>query len=327
MTRVTVTLAGSGLAELTCARLLAERGHRIRLPAREPAGPRPLLLNAPTLELFRSLWPEDPAALLPGAVRLTGRLVGWGAGTAPRRLAQPALLVDGTALAARLAALLADRCSGAGPHDWLVTAAPGGQPAAGRRRLLAGEALLARGVDERTARLECTTLGWLQLTPLGDGRALLQAMVPGPVERPAALLARLLAGSRLAPLLRRAPNSAAAVEAAPRLHPAPATAPAAAAAGPAPGRLVVGAGAIRYDPLSGTGTAQALRTAILAAAVIDSAARGTPPGPLCTHYTARLAAAFREHLDRCAALYGEAFPWPAWQDEIDAARVAGSGTG
>ncbi len=53
-------------------------------------------------------------------------------------------------------------------------------------------------------------------------------------------------------------------------------------------------------------------------------ARGTPAADLREHCTARLATAFREHLRGCAALYAEAFPGPAWQDEVDAARAAGA---
>ncbi|MFD7731033.1 hypothetical protein ACFV6F_11705 [Kitasatospora phosalacinea] len=143
-------------------------------------------------------------------------------------------------------------------------------------------------------------------------------MVPGPTEDPITLLRRILADSPLGSALARPPRTAVAV-AAPRLHPAPAVAP-------TPqrphGRLTVGAGAIRFDPPSGTGVAQALRTAILASAVVDADAAGIPAQPLCEHYTARLSAAFAEHLHRCAALYATAFPVLAWQDELDADRRA-----
>lgn len=143
-------------------------------------------------------------------------------------------------------------------------------------------------------------------------------MVPGPVEDPAGLLARLLAESAAGDVLRRPPGTVAAIPAAPRLHLAPALEP----TNESPsGVLTVGAGAIRYDPLSGTGTAQALRTAVLAAAVIDADAGGTPVAALCRHYTARLRAAFAEHLAACAELYCSAFASSAWQDELDAARL------
>ncbi|MCX5009691.1 NAD(P)/FAD-dependent oxidoreductase [Streptomyces sp. NBC_00555] len=350
MRPTTVAIAGSGLAELTCAWLLAARGHRVRLRPRPAGGPRPLLLGDDTLALLHALWgteaADGPAA---DSHRLTHRHARW----TPDRdadppLPQPAAVVDGARLARRLLARLADRYPDAvseepdpaGPPDpqarpdarvppvppdptvpqWTVTATPPGRSGAyrtaGRRHLLAGEAPCAAGQDDTTARLERTDDAWLHLTPLGDGNALLQAMVPGPVGHPARHLGRLLAHSPLAARLAQAPATAVALPAAPRLHRAPATPP----AGRTPGLLLVGAGAIRYDPLSGTGTAQALRTAVLAAAVIDSAAAGTPADRLCAHYTARLRTAFRDHLATCARLYPQAFPTPAWQHELDACR-------
>ncbi|MFD3838562.1 hypothetical protein ACFWWC_20225 [Streptomyces sp. NPDC058642] len=365
MSPTTVAIAGSGLAELTCAWLLAARGHRVRLLPSPAGGPRPLLLGDDTLALLHALW-DIEAAHGPTADshRLTHRHARWTPDSdADPPLPQPAAVVDGAQLARRLLARLADRYPDAVPkepdparppdrptrpdgrvppdpqsppvlHDapvphvppdatvpqWTVTAAPPGRISAyrtaGRRHLLAGEAPCAARQDDTTARLERTADAWLHLTPLGDGKALVQAMVPGPVEHPTRHLSGLLAHSPLAARLAQPPTTAIALPAAPRLHRAPATPP----AGRTPGLLLVGAGAIRYDPLSGTGTAQALRTAVLAAAVIDSAAAGTPADRLCAHYAARLRTAFRDHLATCARLYPQAFPTRAWQHELDACR-------
>ncbi|MFB7948952.1 hypothetical protein ACFC6L_29015 [Kitasatospora phosalacinea] len=325
-----VTVAGSGLAELTCARLLAGRGHRVRLaPAPPDTGPRPLLLTAPTLDLLRSLW---GGGLADDAPRLTHRRVRWGAHARPSRFAQPAWVVDGAVLARRMRSRLGPLPAVDGPSRWTITTGPGSPPTGpaaaagplhprreGRRHLLAGTAPLRQGEDATTAVLVTTDLAWLQLTPLGTGDCLVQAMVPGPAEDPATLLRRILADSPLGSALARPPRTAVAVAAAPHLHPAPALAP---TPRQPHGRLTVGAGAIRFDPLSGTGTAQALRTAILASAVVDADAAGIPAQPLCEHYAGRLSAAFAEHLHRCAALYATAFPAPAWQDELDADRRA-----
>ena len=390
---VAVAVTGSGLAELTCARLLAGRGHRVWLgpePGAAATGPRPLLLNQPTLELLRSLW---GAELLEGTWELDWREVAWGDTTAVR-FPQPARVVDGALLATRMRARLRspdrrrdetadpwldetagpardatadpwldetadpardeitdpardvtadpwlDETAGpardatadpwldetAGPARdatadpgyggtvWRVTAEPpdDAHHTYGRRVLLAGTVPLARGRDERTARLATARLGWVHLTPLGGGRCRTQALGPGPADDPAALLARLLDESGLSGLLRHPPRTAVVVPASPRLHPAPARPP----SGGAGGVLTVGAGALRCDPLSGTGTAQALRTGILAAAVIDAAAGGTPADTLCAHYAARLRAALGEHLRSCARLYGAAFRGEAWQDEF-----------
>ncbi|MDT9698414.1 hypothetical protein [Streptomyces sp. P17] len=314
-----VEIAGSGLAELTCARLLLARGHRVR-PAPPPArsASRPLLLTGPALELLGSLWGRE---LLGGGWWLTHREVRWGAGAPATRFPQRAYAVDGAELTARMRELLGRRDESADPPEWTVTADAGPDGSAhrqfGRRTLLAGTAPLRRAGDRTTARLDCTELGWLHLTPLGRGECLVQAMVPGPAADPAGLLGRVLAESCLAGRLSRPPRTAVAVAAAPSVHPTPAAAPAAAG-----GRLVVGAGALRQDPLSGTGTAQALRTAILAAAVIDAAARGTSADALCTHYARRLRTAHDAHLRTCLRLYEAAFTTGAWQDELDATRTA-----
>ncbi|MGZ9935256.1 hypothetical protein ACXNSR_35890 [Streptomyces sp. NC-S4] len=327
MSRADVEIAGSGLAEVTCAWLLAARGHRVRIRPRPDAGRRPLLLGRSTLALLHSLWGiGEPAELGLATHRLTHRRAHWGADPAAPPLGAPAVVVDGARLAARLLDRLAahhpdavgEAPGGGGAPQWTVTAAshPEDRWTAGRRRMLAGETSLAPGQDDRIARLACTELAWLHLTPLGRGNALLQAMVPGPAAHPEKLLSRLLAGSALAPRLLGPPAAAVSLPAAPRLHRTPATAPST----DTPGRLLVGAGAIRYDPLSGTGTAQALRTAVLATAVVHAAATGTSPEALCTHYARRLRTAFRAHLDTCARLYPQAFPSPAWQYEIDACR-------
>lgn len=130
MSRADVEIAGSGLAELTCAWLLAARGHRVRLRARPDEGRRTLLLGASTQALLRSLWGiSEPAELDLGTHALTHRRARWGATTAAPRRAQPAVVVDG----ARLAARLRDRL--AAHHPDIVAEEPGGgRPRGGRSR-------------------------------------------------------------------------------------------------------------------------------------------------------------------------------------------------
>jgi len=114
---------------------------------------------------------------------------------------------------------------------------------------------------------------WTFLAPIGPRRALVQAMVPGPVHDPVRLLGRLLHETGLDAQLAGAPATATVVPAAPRLLAPPC----------GPGWFAVGAAAVQFDPLSGSGTAQAVRTAILAAAAIEAierpcgSASTTPP--------------------------------------------------
>ncbi|KKD02018.1 hypothetical protein TN53_42870, partial [Streptomyces sp. WM6386] len=121
-------------------------------------------------------------------------------------------MVDGAVLAARMRERLGawSTPDAGGPVRWTVMAqAVGGAPmthrSVGRRRLLTGTAPLRAGRNERTAVLDTTDLGWVQLTPLGAGDCLVQAMVPGPAADPAGLLTRLLAESAPGDVLRHPP--------------------------------------------------------------------------------------------------------------------------
>ncbi|MEO3870917.1 hypothetical protein ABGB18_19065 [Nonomuraea sp. B12E4] len=369
-----VTVGGSGLAELTCARLLLGRGHRVRLDAPPAAGFRPLILNAETVALLDELWGPG---LLARAWRLRARQVRWG--RAPEvRAPGAAVVIDGAALATTMLHRLTQHpvltgatppagaverglwlggteVAGAAPGRRVVSGVPPEDPAlvvAGRRHLLSSAGLrLARGVEEDVSFLETVPGGWVHLFPLGGGRAVAQAMVPGPAGRPGALLAELLAGSGIGARLAEPPDDAVAIPAAPRLHPAPAE----------PGRLTVGGGALRLDPIAGSGTAQALRTAILAAAVIDAQTGARPDGGddrapgrgqdyapgrgldgrwnspqegrwdsphegrwerLHDHYAGRLRDVFRRHVLSCLRFYGEAFDSADWRHELAAMRAA-----
>ena len=159
-----VEIAGSGLAELTCAWLLLARGHRVRLRSSGPAaGPRPLLLNELTLNLLHSLWGRAPLA---DCHYLTHRQACWGPGAGPigRRLPQPATVVDGARLTERLLGRLAarypDAFSGAARPTavdrhgrWIVRSLDGrAAPPPGR----GGPAGARHGRDHRSARLHRT---------------------------------------------------------------------------------------------------------------------------------------------------------------------------
>lgn len=73
-----------------------------------------------------------------------------------------------------------------------------------------------------------------------------------------------------------------------------------------------------FDPICGDGTGQAIREAILAAAVIRAAAKGNPAGPLLAHYEARLIAGFRRHLAMSRGFYQSGGTAPLWQAELAA---------
>ena len=86
----------------------------------------------------------------------------------------------------------------------------------------------------------------------------------------------------------------------------------------APGWLACGSAALAFAPLCGDGTGNAVREAILAAAVIRAAAGGGDVDRLLAHYRARLIAGFFRHLELCRGFYlsGNCGPW--WEREIAA---------
>lgn len=316
-----VRIAGRGLAALTCALLVARQGRTVRISGAEPMGARPLVLPQATVELLLDVWGADvwgaDAGLLADGWPVQRRWVRWGT-AAPEQGSARSVTLDGTALNQRLAAHLfrshPDVGDGDpdGPASWLVTAVPGAGRfvTAGRRRMITAEAPLA--ADPHTCSMATARQAWTFLAPTGPRRALVQAMVPGPVDDPVRLLGHLLRETGLDVQLAGLPAAATVVPAAPRLLVPPC----------GPDWFAVGAAAVQFDPLSGSGAAQAVRTAILAAAAIEAIERGEPAQRVREHYAARVRVAYTDHLRRCLTLYRSAFPGAAWQDEIDATALA-----
>jgi hypothetical protein len=86
------------------------------------------------------------------------------------------------------------------------------------------------------------------------------------------------------------------------------------------GWLACGTGALAFDPLCGDGSGNAVREAILAAAVIAAVEGGDDPLELLAHYRGRLLAGFGRHLEACAGYYraGGVTPW--WAMQLESAR-------
>jgi hypothetical protein len=79
------------------------------------------------------------------------------------------------------------------------------------------------------------------------------------------------------------------------------------------GWLACGSAAMGFDPICGDGAANAVREAILAAAVIRAALNGADPKPLLKHYDARLKLGFKRHLMLCRDFYRADGAW--WDRE------------
>ncbi len=75
-----------------------------------------------------------------------------------------------------------------------------------------------------------------------------------------------------------------------------------------------------FDPLCGDGTAQSIREAILAAAVLQSLSRGENAERLLSHYQARLAAGLSRHLLLCEEFYRTGGEGRWWKKELKSTR-------
>ncbi len=84
--------------------------------------------------------------------------------------------------------------------------------------------------------------------------------------------------------------------------------------------LACGTAAMSFDPICGDGTAQAIREAILAAAVIRALINGGDERDLFSHYETRLIGGFRRHLQLCQGFYELGGSGPLWRHELDAIR-------
>ena len=86
----------------------------------------------------------------------------------------------------------------------------------------------------------------------------------------------------------------------------------------APGWLASGTAGMAFDPICGDGTANAVREAILASAVVRAISAGGNSTQLLSHYEARLILGFQRHLAACVDFYrsGQCGPW--WEKELEA---------
>jgi 2-polyprenyl-6-methoxyphenol hydroxylase-like FAD-dependent oxidoreductase len=318
-----VLVVGRGIAGTTSAWLLARSGFPVVLAGPAPRGDAWVVLNDATRNLLLSLWGD--ASLLAGAHAIGWRRVAWEAGGAPSEVPAPASVIAVSALAARLEARVLSRfgdrvraVEGAAgdEHDFtLLSVGRGPVPEAyafGERHQFGARTALCTSVRSRTlpdrAWLEATPDGWLFVCPRGDGFAIVQAVTPSSPAEPSAALGQLLRGSRIGSWLDGSVD-----ETAISVFP---IAPAAMAPPCGARWLAVGDTAVAFDPVSGDGTGQAVRGAILASAVIDALVRGIDAHVVLAHYRLRLERALLAHLSHCLRYYSTAVCREAFQPDI-----------
>ncbi|WP_089932856.1 hypothetical protein [Candidatus Entotheonella palauensis] len=312
------------MSTYACAALLSRRGWHCDVFApghTRAADTVTLVLNDVCETLLYELFPNG------GWDRLGYRLhrsdVLWGHASQSQRITRPAIAVRREVLLSHLQAqcrqlphvVIHDEASPDGDqaaaYAWRInprspTPGPPGAIYAGQRVLLASRAHVLADADRTCCYIESVVDGWLFLIPTGGTGAVIQAMLPGAPQDGEESLQNLLAQSWLIAPLINGLEEVSGFTAAPRMHLPLAE----------PRLLRMGEAAVRLEPLSGEGSAFALRNAILAAAVL-TAGSGEEEAVVQQHYQHRLLRSFLAHLDGCVKFYRQAFArHAAWQQEI-----------
>ena len=293
-----VAITGGGIAAACCAHLLARRGLPVTTTAHQRRRAPAVMLSGAAVALIRDVM--DRPDLFGDAPRIARRIVAWGGGD-PVAMPHDAIVVDAAALAAIAAPPMS---RGAGPAAMTIVTDPRALPAPARfgaRIATAASVLLRHERDAHDCWIESLDAGWLFLIPCGARTGwLLSVGLP---------LDEACDRSRhVAPRVIVTDEATAVFDPVPRL----------AAATSGADWIGCGSAAIAFDPIGGDGTAQTIRAAILAAAVVAGIASGGDRAALIAHYDALLLATMRRHLALCVPFYraGGAGHW--WRTAHDA---------
>jgi len=298
-----IRIRGDGVAALCCAHLLTRAGLRVSLEALDRPRVPAIMLSDSALALIRDVFAKP--LLFSGASRIERRVVAWGEGAEAVAMQHNAVVVSEKALLQELGMADIPRSAVSQPDFTVHTAKP--LPANtqthrfGSRRAVAAQVKARDTSDVSACLVESCPGGWLFLIPNAVEATWLLAV--------GASLDELLAASRLiAPRIDIQEARSGAFDACPSI------------VSPSCGDdwLACGTVAMAFDPICGDGTAQAVREAILASAVIVALEKGGDAQALFAHYQTILTAAMRRHLALCVDYYGAGGNGPWWQGELAA---------
>lgn len=294
-----VAITGGGMAANCCAQLLMRDGiETIFTLTQRPPVPV-IMLSDPALALLRDV--IDNPTLFADKPRISRRIVSWG-GSEPAVLPHGAITLSEADLAATLAPAI--NASPEADGDFTIHTAPpfsgSGMQRFGSRQASAVRVVLRHAEDQSACWIEAVEDGWLFLIPGESGVWLLG--VGASMEL---LISQSRHVARRIDLLDHVP---ARFETCPRMltHLQGAD------------WLACGTAAIAFDPICGDGTAQAIREAILASAVIKAMRDGGDADDLLGHFEAMLVASMRRHLKLCADFYRTGGTGPWWDTQIAA---------
>jgi len=293
---LTVAIHGGGIAANCCAHLLTRAGIATSqtIDARRPVPA--IMLSDTALGLMRSVFGRPD--LFADRPRITRRIVAWG--NEPITLPHDAVVVSEDDLDLALAGAAG---TGGGHASMRLHAAPpfpaGELRRFGSRRTVAVQVRLLDPSDASACWVEAIEDGWLFLIPSGPEGGWMLCV--------GASADTLLERSRhVAPRIALMDEPTAAFETSPRMLTALQGAD----------WLACGSAAIAFDPICGDGTAQAVREAILACAVIAAMRDGGDRAALRMHFESMLIAAMRRHLRLCAQFYASGGQGPWWRGQL-----------
>lgn len=295
-----ILIRGDGVAAWCCNLLLrrarfevsVKSQSRVRLPA--------VMLSDAAVALIRDVFERDD--LFRASPRILKRIVQWGPAANPIALDHAAVVVSERELTEALGTPISDDIPEP-PPDWTVIASRPLPPNTienrfGSRFATATPVELKSNAEPATCWMESLAAGWLFLITAMPGAGWMLS-VGGPAGE-------LISQSRLiAPQVARCGPSTGAFPAAPRII-SPLC---------GPRWLACGTAALAFDPICGDGVANAVREAILAAAVLTALEKEVDPASLLAHYEARLTAGFRRHLEICHGFYRSGGTGEWWQTQ------------
>lgn len=304
---MSVLLRGQGVAIATTAHLLHNAGIGV---TRDRGQRRPvpvIMLSDPALALLRDVFGQPD--MFADRTRIERRVVRWGAGD-PVAMPHGAVVVAEDDLASVLdggpgqASPFLPRFGASTTIHGMGPFPVGTMQSFGERLSSTARIRLSPRADPATCWVESVDDGWLFLIPDGSGGAWLLAIG----DTPEVLAAQ---APMIAPLIDTMDAAGASFDTSPRMLEQLA----------GDGWLACGTAALAFDPICGDGTAQAVREAILASAVVTALTRGEDPDSLTTHYHSMLLAAMRRHLQLSLPFYGGAGSGNWWREQYSAARA------
>lgn len=312
---------GRGIAGLTLARRLARAGWNVEIVGRPMLPGRIVTLDPSVSMLLHLEFGEDLVRRI-APVAIEERLLKWRPGV-PETIFARLLVSDLSRITAAVEAELPPQVSvtqeviEALPwHDALVDATGrSSMPLVSSGVRTAFSWLLPSTAWPKRAFLGASALGgWTFVVPAHDDRLLIQTVLPGPpgpMQQQCALtvaadvLASTCRSAVLDAILRTSPET---VDATPTFsHPVTQD-----------GVLRVGDRTATADPISGDGVGRAIRTAILAAAVLlDTECRREVA---LNHYVSRIASAHAAHLSATASFYADSICAQSFASDIGSMR-------